>query len=41
VQTINEPVDGGRRVLFGGLGQTRIECSGGGVGVTQQALDMA
>jgi hypothetical protein len=41
VQTINELIDGGRRVLFGGLGQLRIQCSGGGVGMAEQALNMA
>jgi len=41
VQAVDEPVDGGRRVLFGGLGQARIECSGSGCGMAQQALDMA
>ncbi len=41
MQLVDQTVNGGRRVLFGGLGQTRIECGGGGAGVTQQALDMA
>jgi len=41
VQFIDQPVDGGRCVLFGGFGQTCIERRGGGTGVTQQALDMA
>jgi len=41
MQAINELVDGGRRVLFGGLGQVCIQCSGGGVGMAEQALDMA
>jgi len=41
VQAVDQPVDGGRRVLFGGLGQARIECGGGGAGMAEQALDMA
>jgi len=41
VQFVDQPVNGGRRVLFGGLGQTCIECRGGGVGMAEQALDMA
>jgi len=41
VQTINELVDGGRCVLFGGFGQVCIACSGAGIGMAEQALDMA
>jgi len=41
VQTINELVDGGCCVLFGGFGQACIQRSGGGVGMTEQTLDMA
>jgi hypothetical protein len=41
VQTINELIDGGRRILFGGLGQACIQCGCGGVGMAEQALDMA
>jgi hypothetical protein len=41
VQTINELIDGGRRILIGGLGQACIASSGGGIGVAEQALDMA
>ena len=41
MQTVDNLIDGGRRVLFGGLGQTGIECSGGGAGMAEQALDMA
>jgi len=41
VQLVDQTVNGSRRILFGGLGQARIECGGGGAGMTQQALDMA
>jgi hypothetical protein len=41
VQTINELIDGGRRILIGGFGQACIQCSGGGVGMAEQALNMA
>jgi len=41
VQTINELIDGGRRILFGGLCQACIQCSGCGVGMAEQALDVA
>jgi hypothetical protein len=41
MQTINELVDGGCCVLIGGFGQVCIACSGGGVGMAEQALDMA
>jgi hypothetical protein len=41
VQTFNELVDGERRILFGGLGQACIQCSCGGAGMAEQALDMA
>jgi len=41
VQTINELVDGGCCVLIGGFSQACIQRSGGGVGMAEQALDMA
>ena len=41
MQTINELVDGGCCFLIGGFGQVCIACSGGWVGMTEQALDMA
>ena len=41
MQAVDELVDGGRRVLFGGLGQACVPCSGGGTGMTEQALYMA
>jgi len=41
VQFVDQTVNGGCRVLFGGLGQARIQCRRGGVGMAQQALDMA
>ena len=40
MQAVDELVDGGRRVLFGGLGQACVQCSGGGIGMAEQALDM-
>ena len=40
MQAVDELVDGGRRVLFGDPGQTRVECGGGGIGMAEQALDM-
>jgi len=41
VQAVDELVDGGRRILFGGPGQVCIACGGGGIGMAEQALDMA
>lgn len=41
MQAINELVDGGRRIFFGGLGQVRIQSGSSGVGMAEQALDMA
>jgi len=41
VEAVDEPVDGGCRVLFSGFGQARIERGGGRAGMAEQALNMA
>ena len=38
---IDQPVDGGRCILFGDVGQLSIACGGGGAGMAEDDLNMA
>jgi hypothetical protein len=40
VEGVDQAVDGVKRVLFGGVGQMRVACSGGGAGVAEEGLNM-
>ena len=41
MQAVDQAVNGNGGILFGGFGQACIQGSGGGVGMPEQALDMA
>jgi hypothetical protein len=41
MEGIDQPVDGIRCMLFGGVGQMSVANRGGGTAVTEERLDMA